>query len=174
VQPLARQLGLTILGTLDDRVGDTYEPDGGAVAPAAATIPSGISKEGGKEVVAPPPPVAAAPWVFAPSVWSRFFDQTVDNHYRAFADPRTRGNLWGFQVGVDLLRGSLIAGHYERAGLYGAFGEVNSDVHGLVTNPAATAYSLVRTGSVSLTAGSAGAIGRKVLVRSTQQILSRG
>ena len=28
VQPLARQLGLSILGTLDDRVGDTYEPDG--------------------------------------------------------------------------------------------------------------------------------------------------
>jgi Autochaperone Domain Type 1 len=27
VQPLARQLGLTILGTLNDRVGDTYAPD---------------------------------------------------------------------------------------------------------------------------------------------------
>ena len=37
VQPLARQLGLSILGTLDDRVGDTYEPDGCAVAPAVAT-----------------------------------------------------------------------------------------------------------------------------------------
>src|SRR5208282_6081943 len=102
VQPLARQLGLTILGTLDDRVGATYEPDGGVVAPAAATIPSGISKEGGKEVVAPPPPVAAAPRpLFAPSVWSRFFAQSVDNHYRAFADPRASGNLWSFQLGVD-------------------------------------------------------------------------
>ena len=36
VQPLARQLGLSILGTLDDRVGDTYEPDGCAVQPAVA------------------------------------------------------------------------------------------------------------------------------------------
>ena len=36
VQPLARQLGLSILGTLDDRMGDTYEPDGCAVAPAVA------------------------------------------------------------------------------------------------------------------------------------------
>ena len=36
VQPLARQLGLSILGTLDDRGGDTYEPDGCAVAPAVA------------------------------------------------------------------------------------------------------------------------------------------
>jgi outer membrane autotransporter protein len=154
VQPLARQLGLAILGTLDDRVGDTYEP---APAPApTTTIPSGISKEGGKEVVAPPPPVAAARWVFAPSVWSRFFAQGVDTHYRAFADPSASGNLWGFQLGVDLLRGSLIAGHYERAGLYGAFGQVNSDVTGLVTNSAATAYSLGRTGSVSLNAWSAG------------------
>ena len=33
VQPLARQLGVAILGTLDDRVGDTYELDGCAVAP---------------------------------------------------------------------------------------------------------------------------------------------
>ena len=32
VQPLARQLGLCILGTLDDRMGDTYEPDGCAVS----------------------------------------------------------------------------------------------------------------------------------------------
>ena len=36
VQPLARQLGLSILGTLDDRSGDTYEPDGCAVQPAVA------------------------------------------------------------------------------------------------------------------------------------------
>jgi len=157
VQPLARQLGLAILGTLDDRVGDTYEPESGVVAPAPATIPSGISKEGGKEVVAPPPPVAAAPRpLFAPSVWSRFFAQSVDTHYRAFADPSASGNLWGFQLGVDLLRGSLFAGHYERAGLYGAYGSVNSDVHGLVANPEATAYILGRTGSLSLDALSAG------------------
>src|SRR5262249_25298782 len=103
VQPLARQLGLAILGTLNDRVGDTYEPDGGAVTPVAATIPPGISKEGGKEVVAPAPPVAAAPYPleFASSVWSRFFAQGIDNHYRAFADPRASGALWGFQSGVD-------------------------------------------------------------------------
>ena len=36
VQPLARQLGLSILGTLDDRTGDTYQPDDCAVAPAIA------------------------------------------------------------------------------------------------------------------------------------------
>ena len=35
---------------------------------------------------------------------------------------------------------------YERAGLYGAYGDVHVDVNGLVTNPAATAYVLSRTG----------------------------
>ena len=94
--------------------------------------------------------------LFSPSVWGRFFGQTIDNHYQAFADPRASGNLGGFQGGIDLLRGSLIAGHYDRAGLYGAYGDVHADVNGLVTNPAATAYVLNRTGSMNLNAWSAG------------------
>ena len=104
-----------------------------------------------------PGPTGLAPCpLFSPSVWGRFFGQTIDNHYQAFADPRASGNLGGFQGGIDLLRGSLIAGHYERAGLYGAYGDVNADVNGLVTNPAATAYILTRTGSMNLDAWSAG------------------
>ena len=47
--------------------------------------------------------------------------------------------MGGFQGGVDLLRGPLIPGGRDRAGLYGAYGDVSADVHGLVTNPAATA-----------------------------------
>ena len=94
--------------------------------------------------------------LFSPSVWGRFFGQTINNHYAAFADPRASGNLGGFQGGIDLLRGSLIAGQYERAGLYGAYGDVNADVNGLVTNPAATAYILTHTGSMNLDAWSAG------------------
>ena len=146
VQPLARQLGLSILGTLDDRMGDTYEPDGCAVAPAVA--PDSLPTRKGK-ALAPCP-------LFAPSLWSRFFGQTLDNDYQAFADSRASGNLGGFQGGVDLLRGSLIAGYYERAGLYGAYGDVHADVEGLVTNPAATAYVLNRTGSMNLNSWSAG------------------
>ena len=145
VQPLARQLGLSILGTLDDRVGDTYEPDGCAVQPAVP--PNALPKPGGAPGPCP---------LFAPAVWGRFFGQTIDNHYQAFADPRASGNLGGFQGGIDLLRGSLLGGHYDRAGLYGAYGDVNADVNGLVTNPAATAYVLTHTGSMNLTAWSAG------------------
>ena len=106
VQPLARQLGLSILGTLDDRVGDTYEPDGCAVAPAVAPDALPTRKQG--------PAPAPCP-LFSPSVWGRFFGQTIHNNYQAFADPNASGNLGGFQGGIDLLRGSLIAGHYERA-----------------------------------------------------------
>ena len=109
VQPLARQLGLSILGTLDDRVGDTYEPDGCAVAPAVAP--------GALPTKKPGPSPAPCP-LFSPSLWGRFFGQTIDNHYRAFADPGASGNLGGFQGGIDLLRGSLIAGHDERRPLW--------------------------------------------------------
>ena len=138
VQPLARQLGLAILGTLDDRVGDTYEPDGCAVQAAPET--SSVDLPTRKNTL-PTRKSAPAPCpLFSPSVWGRFFGQTIDNRYSAFADPRASGNLGGFQGGIDLLHGSLVAGHTERAGLYGAYGNVNSDVTGLVTNPAATAY----------------------------------
>jgi outer membrane autotransporter protein len=159
VQPLARQLGVAILGTLDDRVGDTYEPDGCAVAPVvapAAETPA-VDLPTRKPAAVPTKKPGRAPCpLFSPSVWGRFFGQTIDNHYSAFADPRASGNLGGFQGGIDLLRGSLITGQYERAGLYGAYGDVNSDVNGLVTNPAATAYVLTHTGSMNLDAWSAG------------------
>jgi outer membrane autotransporter protein len=158
VQPLARELGLSILGTLDDRLGDTYEPDGCAVAPtpSAAETPA-VDLPTKKPAAVPTKKPGPAPCpLFSPSVWGRFFGQTVHNQYSAFADPRASGNLGGFQGGIDLLRGSLIAGHSERAGLYGAYGDVNADVDGLVTNPAATAYVLTHTGSMNLTAWSAG------------------
>ena len=50
----------------------------------------------------------------------------------------------------------MIPGGYDRAGLYGAYGDVHADVNGLVTNPAATAYVLNRTGSMNLNSWSAG------------------
>ncbi len=132
VQPLARQLGQTILGTLDDRIGDTYGPDcGGVVRPTSSFC--------------------------RPSVWGRVIGASIDNRYRAFADPRANGDQAGLQFGVDILRGSLIAGHSDRAGLYGAYGETDVDVDGLVTNPAATAYVLAHTGSAHLDALSGGA-----------------
>ena len=160
VQPLARQLGLSILGTLDDRMGDTYEPDGCAVQPAvasAAAETSSVDLPTKKPAAVPTKKPGPAPCpLFSPSVWGRFFGQTIHNNYQAFTDPNASGDLGGFQGGVDLLRGSLIAGQYERAGLYGAYGDVHADVNGLVTNSAATAYVLDHTGSMNLNSWSAG------------------
>ena len=154
VQPLARQLGLSILGTLDDRVGDTYEPDGCAVAPAPETssvdLPTRKSgspdQKAGAGSLSPVLALGLGPLL-------RTDDRQPLSGLRRSARQRQLG---GFQGGIDLLRGSLIAGHYERAGLYGAYGDVNADVDGLVTNPAATAYILAHTGSMNLDAWSAG------------------
>jgi hypothetical protein len=153
-------LGLSILGTLDDRVGDTYEPDGCAVAPAvaAAAATPAVDLPTRKPAAAPTKKPGSAPCpLFSPSVWGRFFGQTVHNRYSAFADPYASGNLGGFQGGIDILRGSLISGHYERMGLYGAYGDVSADVDGLITNAAANAYVNAHTGSMNLTAWSGGA-----------------
>ena len=143
-------MGLTILGTLDDRVGDTYEPDTCAVAPAIAPGDLPTRKPG----------PAPAP---APARSSRRRCGAASSAKRSTTTikpspiPRASGNMGGFQGGIDLLRGSLIAGHYDRAGLYGAYGDSNVNVDGLVTNPAATAYILTHTGSVNLEAWSGGA-----------------
>ena len=156
VQPLARQLGLSILGTLDDRVGDTYEPDGCAVQPAVETSSVDLPTRKSVDLPTRKGPMLAPCPLFSPSVWGRFFGQTIHNHYQAFADPSANGDLGGFQGGIDLLRGPVIPGGYDRAGLYGAYGDVHADVNGLVTNPAATAYVLSRTGSMNLNSWSAG------------------
>jgi outer membrane autotransporter protein len=128
VQPLARQLGLTTLGTLHERIGDTLT----AANVAPSSLASGVD----------------------PSVWGRVFGQQIKNHYEAFADPRADGSLIGFQSGFDLFRGSIlpIDGHRDAAGLYFAYGNAAVDVNGLVTNAAATNYVLTKTGTVNFNA----------------------
>jgi outer membrane autotransporter protein len=141
VQPIARQMGLTALGTFHERVGD-------AAADATclnATLDSvAITKA----------PVLESNC--RPVVWGRLFGQQIDNHYQAFADPRASGQVAGIQTGVDVWRGSLIPGHSDTAGLYFAYGNGNVGVDGLITNAAATAYILQRTGSLNLNAYSLG------------------
>ena len=126
VQPIARQLGLAQLGTLHERIGDTL----------TTAYPEGQGS--------------------VRSAWGRFFGQQIDNRYRAFADPRADGQLLGVQAGLDLWRGGLIPGHRDVIGAYFAYGNGDLGVNGLVTNLAATAYELRRTGSVNLHAYSGG------------------
>jgi outer membrane autotransporter protein len=151
VQPLARQLGLATLGTLNDRAGDSY---GSGNSPCAATSTPAVRQDSG---VQPATTVAGCGFGWPSSAWGRVFGQSFDNHYRAFADPRADGHLGGLEAGLDLLRGSLFAGQDERAGLYFAYGNLYADVNGLITNPSATGYQLVHTGKVNLDAWSGGA-----------------
>ena len=148
VQPIARQMGLTMLGTLHERVGD-------AAADAAClnTAPDyGLITKAPAITKAPPIPYGNCQL----AVWGRLFGQQIDNHYRAFADPRASGQVAGIQTGVDLWRGSLIPGHTDTAGVYFAYGNGNVNVDGLVTNAAVTAYVLQHTGSLNLNAYSVG------------------
>jgi T5SS/PEP-CTERM-associated repeat protein/autotransporter-associated beta strand protein len=101
VQPIARQLGMTTLGTLQDRVGDTsFAAITGTSCPADSDTRDGILR---KAPVKAPTDCFNAGW--GPSVWGRVLGQQVDNRYTAFADPRASGQLLGFQSGIDLLHG---------------------------------------------------------------------
>jgi outer membrane autotransporter protein len=148
VQPIARQMGLTTLGTLHERVGDAAAD--AACLNAAST--RGWEAAYGAFTKAPPAPEICR----QQAVWGRLFGQQINNHYLAFADPRASGQVAGIQSGADLWRGSLIPGHSDSAGLYFAYGNGNARVDGLVTNAAATAYVLQRTGSLNLNAYSLG------------------
>jgi outer membrane autotransporter protein len=128
VQPIARQLGLTTLGTLHERIGDTL------------TVANAGADSGGSN---------------RPD-WGRFFGEQIDNRYQAFADPRASGWLGGFQGGLDLWRGSLLPGQRDVAGVYFSYGHSEVGVNGLVTNPSATNYMLTHTGTVDLNAFSTG------------------
>jgi outer membrane autotransporter protein len=135
-------MGLTTLGTLHERVGDAA-----ADATCLNTTFAGVA------ITKAPP---AQEVNCRQAVWGRLFGQQIDNHYRAFADPRATGQVAGIQTGIDVWRGSLIPGHSDTAGLYFAYGNGNVGVNGLVTNAAATAYVLQHTGSLNLNAYSFG------------------
>ena len=153
VQPIARQLGMTTLGTLHERTGDTS-----LAAMTGTPCLAGVDAADGMPRKAPvkaPTDCLNAGW--GPSIWGRVLGQQIDNRYRAFADPRASGQLLGFQSGIDLWRGEWIPGHRDAAGIYVGYANANVDVNGLVTNEAATGYVLRRTGGLNLDAWSGAA-----------------
>jgi outer membrane autotransporter protein len=129
VQPIARELGLAMLGTMHERIGDTLTVEN------------------------------ADPYAegWGQSSWVRFFGEQVNKRYQSFADPTATGRELGVQAGFDIWRGSFIPGHHDAAGVYFAYGNGKVDVNGLVTNPAGTAYVFSNTGNLNLQAYSGGA-----------------
>ncbi|WP_201315472.1 autotransporter outer membrane beta-barrel domain-containing protein [Dyella sp. EPa41] len=128
VQPSARRMGLTTLGTMHERIGDTLTPA------SAQEGPDG----------------------WARSAWARVLGQEVDDHYRAFADPRTSGRILGAQAGFDVWQGSMEQGHRDAMGVYLAYANTHADVDGLVANQQATGYALAQTGRINMDAVSGG------------------
>ena len=135
VQPLARQLGLSILGTLDDRVGDTYEPDGCAVAPAvasAAAETSGVDLPTKKPAAVPTRKPGPAPCpLFSPSVWGRFFGQTIHNNYQALPIPEPTAICEASRAGSIFSARTSDRRPVASALAFGAgYGDVHADVNG--------------------------------------------
>jgi outer membrane autotransporter protein len=153
VQPIARQLGMTTLGTLHERTGDTS-----LAAIAGTSCLAGVDTGDGMPRKAPAKaPTDCLNAGSGPSIWGRILGQQIDNRYRAFADPRASGQLLGFQSGIDLWRGEWIPGHRDAAGIYVGYANANVDVNGLVTNEALTGYVLRKTGGLNLDAWSGAA-----------------
>ncbi|MGO4512965.1 autotransporter outer membrane beta-barrel domain-containing protein [Bradyrhizobium sp. 2TAF36] len=153
VHPIARQLGMTTLGTLHERTGDTSLN----AIPGTPCVIDGDRRDGiwRKAPVKAPTDCLNTGW--GPSIWGRVLGQQIDNHYRAFADPRASGQVLGFQSGIDLWRGEWIPGHRDAVGIYVGYANANVDVNGLVTNEAATNYVLRHTGGLNLDAWSGAA-----------------
>ena len=150
--------GPSILGTLDDRVGDTYEPDGCAVAPAVASAAAetGSTCRLRSRRRCRPGSLGSVPCpLFSPSGLSA--GQTIHNNYQAFADP-SAGRRSGRFPGRDRSSArSLIAVVSMSAPASTVGDAVHADVNGSgCTNPAATAYVLNHTGSMNLNSWSAG------------------
>lgn len=122
VQPLARQMGLTTLGTLHERIGDTLTLQN-----------AGNEGEG-----------------LARSAWGRIVGEQIDNRYLAYSNAGANGQLLGIQAGLDVWRGSLAAGHRDVGGFYFAYANSNAATDGLVTNAAATGYVQTQTGRINL------------------------
>ena len=153
VQPIARQLGMTTLGTLHERTGDTSL----AAITGTPCLADGDTRDGMPRKAPAKAPTDCLNAGASPSVWGRVLGQQIDNRYRAFADPRASGQLLGFQSGIDLWRGEWIPGHRDVAGIYVGYANANVDVSGLVTNEAMTGYVLRKTGGLNLDAWSGGA-----------------
>lgn len=97
IPAIARQMGLSTLGTLHERVGEEENLRG---LPGSRADANGI--------------------------WGRVFGERVNNRWNGTVDPGATGNLTGFQTGFDILRRTTDSGHRDHAGVYAAYTDFNS------------------------------------------------
>lgn len=97
IPAIARQMGLSTLGTLHERVGEEENLRG---------LPE--------------------PRAYADGLWGRVFGERVSNRWNGTVDASTAGNLIGFQTGFDILRRTTDSGHRDHAGVYVAYSDYNA------------------------------------------------
>ncbi|SUA92996.1 AIDA-I autotransporter precursor [Pandoraea pulmonicola] len=97
IPAIARQMGLSTLGTLHERVGDEENLRG-----------------------------LSEPRTYANGAWGRVFGQRVSNRWNGTVDASATGNLVGFQTGFDIFRRTTDSGHRDHAGVYLAYADYNS------------------------------------------------
>ncbi len=97
IPSIARQMGLSTLGTLHERVGEEENLRG-----------------------------LLEPRAYANGAWGRVFGERVNNHWNGTADANGDGNLTGFQAGFDILRRTTDSGHRDHAGVYFAYSDYDS------------------------------------------------
>lgn len=131
IQPLARQMGMAALGTLQERAGNTLSPT------------AGLDGTDG--------------WWTPPSSWIRVLGQQLDNHYRAATDPEVTGDLHGIQAGVDVWRHREPNGQGDTVGVYFVYTHSRGDVTGLTHQAPATIDERASAGTTSLDGCAGGA-----------------
>lgn len=97
IPAIGRQMGLTTLGTLHERVGELEN---------IRTLTGRSYANGG---------------------WARVIGERTNNHWNGTVDSRAAANLIGLQAGIDIFRTNPYAGgHRDHIGVYGAYTDYNA------------------------------------------------
>lgn len=97
IPAIARQMGLSTLGTLHERVGELENL-------------LGLSQSRS----------------YANGIWGRGLGERVSNRWNGTVDAKATGDLIGFQAGFDILRRTTNSGHRDHVGVYLAYADYNA------------------------------------------------
>lgn len=122
VLPTALAIGRATVGTLHERVGDEVK-----------LLNTNLSSN-----------------QYANGIWIRALGQHYKENYSSIANPSSSTNITGLQLGVDVYRARTANHDLNLAGFYVAYTQANPNIDGRITNPQATAYINVNTGSINL------------------------
>lgn len=138
IPPLALEYGYAMLGTLHERVGETW------IAPSAPAYEEKVvrGRNGKTQVVRVPVATAngADKPVWASSGWARLMGERGfrdnDNFFRRGADYNY--TFSGLQAGLDIYAHEKADGTLDRAGIYVGIGQIESDIKGAFGGKAGT------------------------------------